>query len=173
MARIKTPTRPRNQFVLHEGQQDAVFILAERNVFDLESEGVVCGVQHDSFVLQDSDSSGKIVSSTQQGVDFRHKHASVKGLGDKVAGPHVHGHDDIHVVGSGGNENDRYLGHLPDLAAPVVAIEKGQRNIQQHQMRIKGRKFFLFESSGRTLRAVPTFQPGSLLHPRSLCHLRR
>ena len=38
----------------------------------------------------------------------------------------------------GRKKDDRHLGALPNLPAPVIAIVKGQTNIQQDHMRGKG-----------------------------------
>ena len=43
-------------------------------------------------------------------------------------------------IGGGGDEDDRNLRDLADAAAPVVAVEGGQRDVEQHEVRIKGRE---------------------------------
>ena len=65
----------------------------------------------------------------------------MKGFGQQVIPAHLHGHHQIHVVGGGSEEQNGNLGHLSDLPAPVVAVEKGQGNIQQHQLGIKDGEF--------------------------------
>ena len=86
-------------------------------------------------MLQYRNRLGKVIGAAQHSLDLCHQHALVEGLYDKVIGTHVHGHYDIHVVGGRGDEDHRHLGYFADLTAPVIAVEKGQADIQQHQMR--------------------------------------
>src|SRR5699024_3815530 len=62
----------------------------------------------------------------------------VEGLGDEVVAAHLHGHDDVHVVRGGGEEDDGGPAELAELGAPVVAVAAGQADVQQHQVGIAG-----------------------------------
>ena len=79
----------------------------------------------------------KIIGSAQKSLQFRHQHALVKGLGNKIVRAQIHRHHHIQIVGGGGNENDRHLGYFSYFTAPMIAIEKRQRNIQQNDVRVK------------------------------------
>ena len=79
---------------------------------------------------------GKIVRAAKQGLHLGNQDIRIKGLGDEIVRAHVHGHNDIHIIGCGGNEDHRYGGNLADLCAPVVAVHEGQGDIQQHQVRL-------------------------------------
>ena len=64
----------------------------------------------------------------------------IKGLGEQVVAPQLHGHHGVDAVSGGGQEQDGDLGDPADLLTPVVAVEKRQGDIQQHQLRVKSGK---------------------------------
>lgn len=79
----------------------------------------------------------KIIAPPEQCLDLGHQHRPVKGLGNKIVSAHIHRHDDVHIVRGGRQENNGRIGAFSYLIAPVIAIEKGQHNIQQHQLWLK------------------------------------
>ena len=83
----------------------------------------------------------KIIAPPEQCLDLGHQHRPVKGLGNKIVATHIHRHDDVHIIRGRGQENDGRIGAFSYLVAPVIAIEKGQHNVQQHQLRLKCLKF--------------------------------
>ena len=62
----------------------------------------------------------------------------MKGLGKQVIPAHLHRHHQIHVIGGRGEKQNGDFGYLSNLPAPVVAVKKGQGDIQQYQLRVKG-----------------------------------
>ena len=89
-------------------------------------------------MLQHRSRGPEVVGPAQQGLNFGHQHALVKGLGDEVVSTQVHGHDDVHIVRRRRDKDHRHPGYPADLRAPVVAVEAGQADVQQHQMGVKG-----------------------------------
>ncbi|MNV83039.1 hypothetical protein D3C71_1768160 [compost metagenome] len=75
------------------------------------------------------------IVAPRQGVHLGHQHSQIEGLLDKVVGPHVHGHNHVHILVAGGEEQNRHLGGGSDLLAPMVAVQHRQVNVQQHQLR--------------------------------------
>ena len=75
----------------------------------LIGEGSVPGAQQRAAVLEHRDGLSEVVRSPQQGEYLRHEDVLVEGLGDEVVRAEVHGHDDVHAVGGGGDEDDRNL----------------------------------------------------------------
>ena len=51
-------------------------------------------------------------------------------LCQQIVPSHLHGHHLVHIVRGGGQEQDGDLGDLPDLLAPVVAVEKREGDVQ-------------------------------------------
>ena len=49
-------------------------------------------------MLQHRSRGPEVVGPAQQGLNFGHEDALVKGLGDEVVSTQVHGHDDVHIV---------------------------------------------------------------------------
>ena len=92
-------------------------------------------------MLQDWSGYSKIIGSAKHRLQLCHQYALVKRLGDKIISPHIHCHHHIHIVRSRGNEDDRHFGNFSNFTAPMVAIKKRQRNIQQDNVGIKFRKF--------------------------------
>ena len=68
---------------------------------------------------------GKIIAAPQQGLDLGCQHMQVEGFGHKIVAAHLHGHDGIHMVGSGGEKNNGHAGAFAQFSAPMEAVEKG------------------------------------------------
>ena len=79
----------------------------------------------------------EIVCAAQKSLNFRYKNTAVERLRDKIIGPEIHRHDDIHIVRRRGYENYRHLRDAANLAAPVIAVKKRQHDIEQNYMRRK------------------------------------
>ena len=85
-------------FVLHEGEQDPIFVPGQIQLLPVAGKAVVPGVQHDTPMLQHGSRTGKIVGSAKQSLHLCHKDIRIEGLGNKIIRAHVHGHDDIHII---------------------------------------------------------------------------
>lgn len=83
----------------------------------------------------------EVVGPAQHGLHLSGEHVQIKGLGHKIVPAHVDRHDDIHVVRSGGEKENGHLGDPADFGAPVVAVVKGQDDVQNDQLRVKSHEF--------------------------------
>ncbi len=83
----------------------------------------------------------EVIGAAEKGLYFGNEHAEIKGLCNKIVAPHIHGHDNIHIVGHGREKHHRHLTFLPDELAPVVAVIEGEGNVHQHQLGIVLMKF--------------------------------
>ena len=92
-------------------------------------------------MLDDGIALRKVVRPPKKCLNFGYENGLLERLGYKIIRPHIHGHYDVHVVSCRRNKNDRHLGNLTDLAAPVIPVKERKRDIQQHNMRLKLRKF--------------------------------
>lgn len=143
----------------HEGQENAVLILGQVDVLPLVGQSAVPGVEQGPPVLQHRHSPRIVIGPAQDGLYLGNEHTLVKGLGDKVVRPQVHGHHQVHVVRGGGEKDNGHLGDGADLAAPVEAVEKGKPNIHQHQVRLILRKLPQYSSE---ILHTPGLQPPGL-----------
>ena len=124
--------------LLQEHLQHAVLVPGELQLLALVGQGVVSGVQHRTPGLQQGCGGAEVVGPAQEGLDLGGEHVQVKGLGHEVVAAHVHGHDDVHVVRRGGEEDDGHPADFPHPGAPVVAVAEGQADVQQDQVGPKG-----------------------------------
>ena len=62
----------------------------------------------------------------------------LKGLGDVVVGTHLEAGDLVDGLALGGEHDDGHLGRLTDGAADAPAVETGEHQVQQHQIRLGG-----------------------------------
>ena len=86
-------------------------------------------------MLQHGGGAGEVVGAAEERLDLGDEDVRVEGLGDEVVCAHVDGHDDVHVVRGGGDEDDRDGGGFADLRAPVVAVHERQGDIHEDQVR--------------------------------------
>ena len=64
----------------------------------------------------------------QQGLNLGRQHLQIKGLGDEVVPAHVHGHDNVHVVRRGREEDDRHpfvYRNMDDVVSIVYRRKNG------------------------------------------------
>ena len=125
---------------LHKAKQDAVLVFRQVDGGAAVLQLLCIGVQAGAPARRHRRLHREVVGPAQQGLHLGHQHVPVKGFGNKVVGAHVHGHDDVHVVRRRGQEDDGHAAAFSDLAAPVVAVEKRQGDVQQDQVRVVGRR---------------------------------
>ena len=76
------------------------------------------------------------LAAAQHRVDARHQLLHLKGLDDVVVRAHLQTRDAVAHVALGGEHDDRGLGLLADLRAHAPAVEHGEHDIEQHQIRL-------------------------------------
>ena len=64
------------------------------------------------------------IGAAENGLYFGSQDIHVKWFCNKIIGAAAHCHDHIHVIGSGGNKDDRYLRDPADFLTPVKTIVK-------------------------------------------------
>ena len=98
--------------------------------------------------------------NTQHGLDFGGENLQVEGLGQQVVAAQLHSHDGIDAVPGGSQKQNGHLGDLADFLAPVIAVEKGQGDVQQHQLGVEGGKLLKHpvEFLGAADRVAPALQ---------------
>ena len=97
-------------------------------------------VQHRPAAGEQLGGRPEVVGPPQHGLDLGGKDLEIEGLCQQVVPAHLHGHDGVDAVPGGGQEQNGHLGDPADLPAPVVAVEEGQGDVQQHQMRRRMRR---------------------------------
>ena len=91
----------------------------------------------------------RIVGPAQQRLHLGDQHFGIEGLCDKLIPAHVHGHDNVHIVRRGGNEDHRHRGNLAYLRTPVIPVHERKHDIQQYQMRLNSCKVLHYMSEVR------------------------
>lgn len=134
-----------------------MFIFGELHPLSRRRQRAVVEIQHRPAAGEQPGRGAEVVGSAQGRLDLGGEDLEIKGLGQQVVAPHLHGGDHAHVVRGGGDEDDGHLGDFADLRAPVVAVEKGQGDVQQHQLGVKGGKL--------REHAVKPLRPGHLIAP--------
>ena len=109
--------------------------------FILLCQGVIASIEQCTTVFQYRNGGRKIIGSAEHCLKLCHQNALIEGLCDKIICAHIHCHDHIHIVGGRGDKDNRHLGHLTDLTAPMISVKERQSNIQQNDMRVKICKF--------------------------------
>ncbi len=72
----------------------------------------------------------------QEGPDAGRELLGHEGLGDVVVGPGLEARDDVVAVGAGGDHDDRHPAVVPDPAAHREAVEAGQVEVEEHDVRV-------------------------------------
>ena len=76
------------------------------------------------------------LEAAQDGLDPGHQLEVVERLGDVVVGAELQALDLVHRVVAGGQHHDRDVGERPDLADHLEAVDVGQADVQQHDVRV-------------------------------------
>ena len=110
-------------------------------------------------MFQDISRVSEGIGSAEDCLDLGHQYVHIKRLGNKVIGSTAHGHDHVHVIRCGGDEDHRHLGNLSDFLTPVKAIIKWKFQIQKNKLRIFPRKFLQY--IGKILSQKNVISPGT------------
>ncbi len=73
----------------------------------------------------------------QDGLDAGHQLVAAEGLGDEVVGAQVQRHHPVQLPGPAAEGDDRHAGRGPDAPAHLVAVQVGQAEIEQDQVRLR------------------------------------
>ena len=81
---------------------------------------------------------GPSLRAAEQGPDARHQLARAERLGDVVVGPQLEADDAVRLLGAGREHDDGQragLGGAAQRAADLEAVDAGQHEIEDHQVR--------------------------------------
>ncbi len=126
--------------MLHEREQDAVFVAREREPLSAILKRRIRAAQLRAAAGKRAHIPGKVVGSAKQRQQLGVQNGGVKGLGNEIVRAERHGGDDAHVVCGGGDEYDGRLGEPAQLLTPCIPGLKRQGKIHEHKLRVKGRE---------------------------------
>lgn len=127
--------------VLEKNLQNAELIFGKGDIVAVPGQGTAGRIEESTFVFQYISGSPEGIGAAENGLYFGSQDIHVKWFCNKIIGAAAHCHDHIHVIGSGGNKDDRYLRDSADFLTPVKTIVKWQLQIQQDELRIETGKF--------------------------------
>ena len=79
---------------------------------------------------------GRHVGPAQDRLDPRHQGSRVERLGHVVVRAQLQADDRVHVLGAGGQHQDRHVAAAAQLAADLEAVHLGQHQVQHDQVRV-------------------------------------
>ena len=153
--------------VLEKNLQNAEFIFGKRDIVAVLGQGTAGRIEDSTFVFQYISGSPEGIGAAENGLYFGSQDIHVKWFCNKIIGAAAHCHDHIHVIGSGGNKDDRYLRDSADFLTPVKTIVKWQLQIQQDELRIETGKFLY--NIGKILCAGDIISPGTEILFQKVC----
>ena len=103
---------------------------------------------------------GELPVPLEMGLDPGHQFPGAEGLDDVVIGSQTQTPDFVHVLLSGGYQQDGDVPLFPDLPADLESVHPRQHNVQEHQVHffIQGRLFSGQAVSGNGHRKSVGFQ---------------
>ena len=153
--------------MLEKNLQNAEFIFGKRDIVAVPGQGTAGRIEESTFIFQYISGSPEGIGAAENGLYFGSQDIHVKWFCNKIIGAAAHCHDHIHVIGSGGNKDDRYLRDSADFLTPVKTIVKWQLQIQQDELRIETGKFLY--NIGKILCAGDIISPGTEILFQKVC----
>ncbi len=88
--------------VFHEQLQNLIFIFGQVDFLPGIGQRRIVQIEHGTAQLQHAHLPLKRIGAAQKRTDLGGQHVQIKRFGDKIVAAHVHRHDDVHIVRSGG-----------------------------------------------------------------------